>query len=223
MNKKRSFRLWTVAIAVVAVAALAAARQESVAISQKMPTPEKVCPITFHLDPVTSLQARFAADTEKTNAMLAQDLADWRNAKALMPGYEADRKSLAEKLEGVYAGTYLHHPALWDESGVRHSGWYEILTHLVTVFPKATFIQPQGVHVYLKYVALKSEDFKRYNSGLLSASGIRTGEELAKLLENEIDFLANIKTVLAYAPYDDPMIIGNDSPIPHRKVCDPIY
>ncbi len=32
-----------------------------------------------------------------------------------------------------------------------------------------------------------------------------------------------IRTVVAYAPYDDPMEFGNETAIPHRKVCDPIY
>jgi hypothetical protein len=39
----------------------------------------------------------------------------------------------------------------------------------------------------------------------------------------EIDFLASIRTVIAFAPYDDPMEIGNLVAIPHRKTCDPIY
>ena len=58
MNERRSSKLWAIAILVITGSVLAAAaRQEGTVFAQVKPKPEKLCPITFHLDPPTSLQA----------------------------------------------------------------------------------------------------------------------------------------------------------------------
>ncbi len=213
MNMRRSSFLRGIAVISAGVLMAAAAGDPS-AMAQTAPKPEKLCPISFHLFPSTSLQNRFARDTEKTNARLAQDLVDWRTAKALLPGYEEDRKKLAGSLADAYAGTYLERPVLWDENGAPHAGWIEILTYLGTVFAKAHYIHPQSVNVYLEYVPLENQTVDYMKAKLVNLKGALPGD---------VDFLANIRTVLAYAPYDDPLLLGNESPIPHRKVCDPIY
>jgi len=215
MNERKSTKLWMVAIAVIAGAVLVgAALQESTVVTPVRPKPEKLSPITFHLFPSTPLQDRFAKDIERTNARLAQDLVDWRTAKALMTGYEADRKKLAAGLYDTYAGTYLAHPVLWDENGTAHTGWFEILTYLGTILPKAHFIHPQSVNVYLEYLPLSHQT----DAYLAGKPVILKG-----FTASDIDFLAMIKTVIAYSPYDAPLEMGNESPIPHRKICDPVY
>lgn len=210
-----------IAVAVVAASVLAAAGPQI--ITPQRPKPEKLCPITFHLDPTTSLQRRFARDVEETNAKLAQTLVDLRNN--LMPTKDSVRVDLRAACGERFTGTYLANPVLWDESGKEHHGWDGpdgILAYLEPIVRTATYIHPQNVSVYMEYVPLTE----------------RTHENLAKKLEAEmkrrqvtklwfdpgtIDFLATIRTVLAYAPYDDPMEIGNESPTPHQNLCDPIY
>jgi hypothetical protein len=205
-----------VAIAVIAGTVLAgAALQDRAVVTPVKPKPEKLCPITFHLFPSTSLQDRFARDIESANAQLAKDLVEWRTAKALLPGYEADRKTLIGRLQDTYAKTYLAHPVLWDEGGIPHVGWEPILEYLGTVLRKAAYIQPQSVNVYLEYLPPDLQT-GAYLVGKRSLN-------LGAYQPGDVDFLAMIRTVIAYAPDDDPMEIGNESAIPHRKVCEPIY
>ena len=176
------------------------------------PKPEKVCPITFHLDPVTTLQRNFAAAIEKTNAVLAQKLAGLRTSilgnRRVAPNY--NEKTWVENFQHVFNSTYLKDPLLWGDDGKLYKGWTEIVPYLAKIIPGTTFLAPQGVNVYLEYLPIKSEKYEALNRGI-------------KDVGNEIDFLASIRTVIAYAPYDDPMEIGNGAPIPHRKVCDPIF
>lgn len=182
------------------------------------PQPAKLCPITFHLDPTTSLQARLAADTEKANGDLATKLSGFREALPAHPPGTLDRKSwlahLAAEYGVFFAGTYLAHPILMGEDGLVHRGWRSILYYLSTVVPGTTYIVPQCVNVYLEYLPLKNQ-----NDAYLASRGVR----ISGFKASDIDFLASIRTVIAYAPYDPPMEIGNESLIPHRKVCEPIY
>ena len=216
MNERRSSKLWTIAILVITGSVLAAAaRQEGTVNAQVKPKPEKLCPITFHLDPVTSLQTRFARDVEETNAKLAQTLADLRNN--LMPAKDSVHVDLRAACEKRFAGTYLANPVLWDEKGDPHTGWFEpdgILAYLTTIMRETTYIHPQTVNVRLEYLPVANQTAKYLDEKRVDLKGFKP---------EEIDFLVNIRTVIAYAPYDAPMEIGNGSPIPHRKICDPIY
>jgi hypothetical protein len=216
MNEKMARNSWIVAIAAVALSVLAlSALPGPRTMTPDKPQPQKICPITFHLDPVTTLQNRIARDTERTNAKLAQDLVEWRTAKALLPDYAREKAALVASLEDAYANTYLAHPVLWDETGTAHAGWGEILAYMATVYPKANYIHPQSVNAYLEYLPLANQ----------TAEYLKTKLKVASLSfePGEVDFLINIRTVIAYSPYDAPMEIGNESLIPHRKVCDPIY
>lgn len=212
MSEKRSGKLWVIAIAAVALGALAAAALEGQMAVEKA-KPEKLCPITFHLNPVTTLQTRFSADIEKTNAKLAQTLVDMR--KCLATADTKDDEELLAECKIGYAGTYLANPVLWDESGKPHQGWPEILKHFATIMPRATFIHPQAVNVYLEYLPLANQTPEYLMK--------RLGTSRLWFEPQEVDFLADIRTVVAYAPFDDPLAMGNAVPIPHKKICDPIY
>ena len=220
MKNGRSFKIWSVGAAVVALSLLAAAASwgQTAFVSQG-PKPEKICPITFVLDPVTSLQQRFATDTEKANADLAGILVELRGDVSI--------PVLAQKCATLFTGTYLARPVLWTESGTRvppqgfpgkeYQFWEEVLGYLkskVIETDKAIYLHPQSVRVYLEYLPLEHQTDAYMHEKFVELKGCPS---------NEIDFLANIRTVLAYAPYDDPLIIGNAAPVPHRKICEPIY
>ncbi len=219
MKGRRLFKFGAVALAVVAASVLAAAAlQDPAVFVPQRPKPEKVCPITFHLDPVTTLQARFAADTERTNGKLATKLSEFRASLPAHPPRTAETKiwlaDLAHSYDDAFAGTYLKAPVLWGEDGLEYKGWHNILVYLSLIIPETTYIVPQSVNVYLEYLPLGNQ-----TTEYLLKRGVRISDFKAE----EIDFLAKIRTVLAYAPYDPPMEIGNEGPIPHRKICDPIY
>lgn len=210
MKNERSLKFWAFAAMIVAIAVfMVSAAEEQKPFAPMKPKPEKICPITFHLDPVTSLQRNFAADIEKTNAILAQSLARLRFAilgdATKPPNY--NEKNTVLSFGDTFDNTYLKNPILWGDDGKLYKGWIEIIPYLAWIIPGTTYLTPQSVNVYLEYLPIKDKKF---------------GEMKAKYGE-EIDFLASIRTVIAYAPYDDPMEIGNSTPIPHRKICDPIY
>lgn len=215
MNKKRSLRLWVAAAITVGALAVVVAAQ----VTGMMPKPDKICPITFVLEPMTSLQQKFARDTEKANADLAVILVELRNGVPI--------PELAQRCAAEFALTYLAMPVLWTESGTSvppekypgkaYQRWEEILKYLKTMVlekAQATYVNPQSVRVYLEYLPLEHQTADYLAKKFVDLKGTPPGD---------VDFLANIRTVLAYAPYDDPLIIGNGAPIPHRKVCDPIY
>jgi len=215
MNVKRASLGGAVFVLAVSACVLA------VATAQVRPKPAKLCPITFHLDPST-LQAGYARQIEMTNARLAQDLVTLRSNLAFMSGKVS--AELVSGFEHDYRGTYLAFPVLWDEKGVAHTGWGEVLTYLATILPKATFIQPQAVNVYMEYIPLRDRTEAKFRERLAStlAKRIKSSDPLW-FRPGDIDFLASIRTVLAYAPYDDPIELGNEDPSPHQNLCDPIF
>ncbi|HSA96837.1 MAG TPA: hypothetical protein VLJ16_12360 [Acidobacteriota bacterium] len=207
----------TTLVAVVLVLA-ASAGLLMVAAAQVRPKPEKLCPITFHLEP-TTLQAGYSRQIERTNAMLAQDLVGLRSDRAFMSGKVS--RELVLRYENDYQKTYLAFPVLWDEQGVAHTGWAQVLACLATILPKATFIQPQAVNVFMEYIPLNERTQAFFESKLTATVAKRGGSLWFKA--GDVDFLASIRTVLAYAPFDDPVVIGNEDPTPHQNVCDPIF
>lgn len=214
MNTTKSTKLWMTAVAVVASVVMAgAALQDAPDLQLISPKPEKLCPITFHLDPVTTLQARFARDIEHTNADFSVLLASFRTAIA---DKTLNLENMVSQCQARFGKTYLENPVLWEGGKIRSTGWSEIILYLAeSVIPHTTYIHPQTVNVYLEYLPL-SMRIEGYLVGKRSVN-------LRGFKAEDIDFLAMIKTVIAYAPYDDPMEIGNERPIPHRTVCDPIY
>jgi len=222
MNIRRSSYLWAFAIVAAVVSAgvlMAAAPSGPSAAAQTAPKPEKLCPITFHLDP-TTLQAGYSRHVEKVNARLAQDLVDLRNRAAL---YDPKlREGLAEEYAKLYSGTYLAFPVLWDEHGEAHTGWFQVLSWLATALPVATFIHPQAVNVFMEYLPLANRT-EAYLKTKLAATMKQRGRTELWFDYRNVDFLASIRTVLAFAPYDDPVQIGNEDPSPHQNICDPIF
>ena len=222
MNIRRSSYLWAFAIVAAVVSAgvlMAAARQDPSVIPQARPKPEKLCPITFHLDP-TTLQSGYSRHVERVNARLAQDLVDLRNRAAL---YDPKlREGLAEEYAKLYSGTYLAFPVLWDEHGEAHTGWFQVLSWLATALPVATFIHPQAVNVFMEYLPLANRT-EAYLKTKLAATMKQRGRTELWFDYRNVDFLASIRTVLAFAPYDDPVQIGNEDPSPHQNICDPIF
>lgn len=212
MNVRRSSLLSAALVLAVAAGLLMAAA------AQVRPKPEKLCPITFHLEP-TTLQAGYSAEIERTNAMLAQDLVGLRSDRAFMSGKISP--VLVSEFERKYRPTYLAYPVLWDEGGKAHTGWFQVLTVLATILPRATFIQPQAVNVYMEYVRLSD----RTDAFFMKKLGVTLAKRGGTLwfTSSDADFLASIRTVLAYAPYDDPVVIGNEDPSPHQNICDPIF
>ncbi len=216
MKNGKSIKFLAGAVAIVAAFVfVAAALQDPMPLSPSRPKPEKLCPITFHLDPETSLQKNFATHIEKTNTDLAKKLVEFR--ALLSHANKENLKSTLMDFAGAcrkdFEGTYLKNPVLWGDDGKTYTGWGAIASYLGAIMPSTTYLAVQGVHVYLEYLPIKSEKYMTFNRGMRDLGD----------LPNEIDFLASIRTVLAYAPNDDPMEIGNGAPIPHRKICDPIY
>jgi hypothetical protein len=64
------------------------------------------------------------------------------------------------------------------------------------------------------YLPLENQNDAYLTSRAVKISGFKA---------SDIDFLASIRTVIAYAPFDPPMEVRNESLIPHRKICEPIY
>lgn len=222
MNIRRSSYLWVFVIVAAVVSAgvlAAAARLGPSAGPQTWPKPEKLCPITFHLDP-TTLQSGFSKSVEKTNARLAQDLVSLRSQVPFKD--ESDLQELAKKYEGAYQGTYLAFPVLWDEKGMAHTGWTQALSYLATVLPTATFVHPQAVNVYMEYLPLENRT-ESYLEEKLAVTMKKRGMTKLWFDYRAVDFLARIRTVIAYAPYDDPIQIGNEDPSPHQNNCVPIF
>ncbi len=227
MKNEKSLKFWAIAAAIVAVFVLTAT---TLHISQGY---EKICPITFRLYPNTLLEKNYAARIEKHNAILSEFLSglrsdsnlrkwmeEWRvRTTNLKTGDDQGMKIKINELHGFlkdkgyadpFTGTYLAEPKLTTEQGVTVIGLPAVLAELVRIISNSTYVDAQSVHVYLEYLPFKSTAYNEANA-----------KYPPKTPEDEIDIIAHIKTVLAYAPYDAPVTI--EGLLPHRKVCDPIY
>lgn len=208
MKVRMSVKLWLAGGAIVALAVLMAAQ---VAFPPGAPKPEKISPITFHLDPRSPLETGLAPKIEAANAKLAMLLAELRSG----------RRPSDEEITSRFGSTYLANPILWDEGGKVHTGWFGregVLDCLARLARDSSFIQPQSVQVYLEYLPFKSDAFKKANPRL-ELDKIKTIADAVEAWSGAIDFLVNIRTVLAYAPYDDAPIIGNAEALGHRTIC----
>ncbi len=203
MKKGRPVK-WAVA-AFLAVALFAASAPQERAKSETITAaPEKICPLTYSLAPGSLMSKKYAAKIEKDNVRLSQLLADYR-ASVLGAG---DKKFDPGNWVNQMADTYLKNPTLTTETGDKFTGWKEVLPQLERIINASTYLDVQGVHVTFEYLPYGSEDFIRFNRSIREP-----GEQ--------IDFIGHIKTVLAYAPHDDPVTMEGE--LPHRRTCDPIY
>lgn len=225
MKNKRSIKLW----AVVAIVAAFVFVASTLLISQSY---EKICPITFHLYPDTLLEKNYAASIEKHNAILSEFLSELRSDSKLnssikewLGGFsrldKSDDPGLKKRINDLhvnlrrdgfadpFVGTYLEEPKLTTERGVTVIGIPAVIKELVRIISDSTYVAAQSVHVYLQYLPVDSAEFSSINAKYPQKPG------------EELDIVAHIKTVLAYAPKDAPVTI--EGTLPHRKVCDPIY
>jgi hypothetical protein len=218
MRKNKAVRLAGLCAAFAAVFVPAASARLT---GQKY---EKVCPITFRLYPGTHFEASCAAKIEKDNAKLATFLSDLRSNKKLRAWIESwikgSERTGADALtratsafhadlekEGYpdpFVGTYLADPKLTTEKGVIVEGLRPVIAELIRIVSGSTYLDVQSVHVGLEYLPYGSAAYAAKNEGIADPG-------------QQIDIIAHIKTVLAYAPYDDPVTI--EGTLPHRKVC----
>lgn len=193
-------------------------------------TIEKICPITFRLYPGTHLETSCAARVEKDNVVLSGVLSTLRREKALKSYREEVRAILANSrlsTEGKqtalktssaevaawsktrpnpFLGTYLENPTLITEAGTRVGGIEAVLAELARIVASSTYIDAQSVCVELEYLTYGSPEFLNAQKKYPPREG-----------EKPVDIIAHITTVLAYAPYDDPVRI--EGALPHRYVC----
>lgn len=209
MKKERSIG-WAVAAFLTVALFAASAPQEMTGVAPVTGTPvtvvpEKICPLTYSLSPGSLMSKRYAAKIERDNSKLSQLLAAYRGSVL------EDKKF--EKFDPTYwikqmDDTYLKNPTLTTETGSKLTGWREILPELLRIINASTYIDVQSVHVQFEYLPYGSEEYLRYN---------RT----ATNPEDQIDFIGHVKTVLAYAPHDDPVTMEGN--LPHRRTCDPLW
>ncbi|NTV79946.1 MAG: hypothetical protein HGA24_00775 [Candidatus Aminicenantes bacterium] len=195
-------------------------------------TNEKICPITFRLYPGTKLESGCAARIEKDNVTLSGFLSELRMTEGLMK-YRATvgtiladaRLSPAQREQALqsvapmvaswlkhrpggnpFLGTYLEVPRLTTETGVIVEGLDAVIVELARIVASSTYVDAQSVHVGLEYLPFGSP-------GYVDAQV----KYPAKPGEEPVDIIAHVSTILAYAPYDDPVRIAGA--LPHRRVC----
>lgn len=228
--KQNLFKMTGAAAVLVSLGVLGAIALQSPMAPR--PVPEKICPITFQLYPGTLLEKNYAARIEHDNAVLSTFLGEMRSTAGLIGGIKTwaqaaihiDKSnpvamsSAVNDLYGIlkakgaanpFVGTYLADPSLTKESGETVTGLPAVLLELARLVEGSTYVDAQSVCVALEYLPFGSPQFKEINAKYPPKPG-----------ETEIDIVAHIKTVLAYAPKDDPVTI--EGPLPHRKICDPI-
>jgi len=224
MKNGKPIKLWTVALLASASAILLAS---SLLVSQDY---EKICPITFRLYPGTKLEISCAARIEQDNVKLSEflsvlrmnpDVGSYREAVRKISSTEMlpeqrtralgeQRSLLISRLQKNYPinpflGTYLEFPKLTTEEGVTISGLEDVIAELARIVSASTYVDAQSVHVELEYLPIKTAAY--------DAAQVKYG----MIPGNEVDMIAHIKTVLAYAPKDAPVTI--EGLLPHRKVC----
>jgi hypothetical protein len=193
-------------------------------------TIEKICPITFRLYPGTKLESSCAARVERDNVVLSGFLSAMRTdeglqaymgeARAILANIrlsdEGKQKALQASGAKVAAwlktkanpfqGTYLEDPALTTETGTRVVGLEAVVIELARIVASSTYVDAQSVRVELEYLPYGSPEY-------LSAQTKYPDTQK----RGPVDIIAHIKTILAYAPHDEPVRI--EGLLPHRFVC----
>ncbi len=188
MSLRRPSVVW-LAVVVIVVSAVALA---PVLRGQKA-VYAKICPITIEVDPESVLAKHCAAKIESDNALLAAYFVQLREKKTTekMPQpVTRFPKSLGPE---DFAGTYLKDPVLTKPDGTMIEHWGPIVSFLLGtggMIDDSTYIDVQSVHVTVTPI---------------------TGHA-------DIDFSAQISTVIAYAPYDAPYVLSGG--LCHRNLCE---
>jgi hypothetical protein len=105
------------------------------------------------------------------------------------PNFMDGKTTLPQIGPGNFGDTYLSNPTLRLADGKKFVGWDKVLPELKGLIRNGTYIDVQSVRVCLGYA---------------------TGHE-------DIDLVARVITVLAYATIDDPVTI--EGALCHRKFC----
>jgi len=202
VKSERSIKFWGVAVAIVAIAVFAASGFQGRRFRF-----EKVSPISFVFSQDSDLVKNCAAKIEKDNVKLSKFLSDLREViqTATKERKSFDPAAWAKSHPNPFAGTYLDKMKLTTEDGTTLTVWEDIVAALTAVINKSTYIDAQSVHVKLEYLVYKSPRYLKENGNTAPA------------LTDEFDFIAHIKTVLAYAPQDDPLTAEGE--LRHRKTC----
>ncbi len=202
VKSERSIKFWGVAVAIVAIAVFAASGFQGRRFRF-----EKVSPISFVFSQDSDLVKNCAAKVEQDNSKLSKFLSDLRGAvqTATKERKSFDPAAWAKAHPNPFAGTYLDKMTLTTEDGTTLTLWEDIVAALTVVINKSTYIDAQSVHVKLEYLVYKSPRYIKENGNTAPA------------LLDEFDFIAHIKTVLAYAPQDDPLTAEGE--LRHRKTC----
>jgi hypothetical protein len=188
MPNPRTTRLWR-AIGSLVIAAMIVA---PVLLAQKAQL-AKICPLTIGIDPNSVLVKHLATKLEADNALLAAFLIQVRQRVS------ADKSPQPVKIlgpaltPGSFAGTYLADPTLTKPDGSTINHWDQIVSYLTGpggAIVESTYLDVQSVSVTLEYIPGDAGN----------------------------DFQAHIRTVLAYAPYDDPVTLNGG--LIHCKICE---
>jgi len=192
MSIRRSPKAWAAVMAVIATAIFMAP-----GIWAQKPGPAKICPIRIEIAQDSVLASKFAAKIESDNALLATLLSQLRQRIA-------GEKTANPLTPEDFSQTYLRDPILTKADGTTIPHWAPIIESLTGqdgIIRGSTYIDVQSVHVTLEYLPFGGGKYVKVNG--------TTGD---------VDFIARIETLLAYAPTDDPVKI--EGTLCHRKVCE---
>lgn len=153
----------------------------------------KICPITIEVDPASVLAKHCAAKIESDNALLSAFLVQLREKKAIEKTPQPVTRF--PKLLGPddFAATYLRDPVLTKPDGTTIEHWNPIISFLMGaggMIDDSTYIDVQSVHVTVTPI---------------NGPG-------------DLDFSAEVSTVIAYAPYDAPYVLSGS--LCHRNLCE---
>ena len=153
----------------------------------------KICPFTMEIDPNCVLAKHLATKIEADNALLSAFLIQVRQKTTDEKNPQPVTPVPGDLTPASFAGTYLKDPVLIKPDGTTIEHWGPILNFLTNaggMIKESTYIDVQSVHATLEYI----------NNSV------------------DVDFVAHVETVIAYAPYDAPYILAGETC--HRKVCE---
>jgi hypothetical protein len=188
MSLRRPAMVWP-AVVVIVVSAVALA---PVLRAQKTGY-AKLCPITIEVDPASILAKHCAAKIESDNALLSAFLVQLRERKVTEKTPQPVTRFPKSLGPEDFAGTYLRDPVLTKPDGTTIEHWRPIIDFLMGtggMIDESTYIDVQSVHVTVTPI---------------NGPG-------------DLDFAAQISTVIAYAPYDAPYVLSGG--LCHRNLCE---
>jgi hypothetical protein len=153
----------------------------------------KICPITIEVDPESVLAKHCAAKVESDNALLSAFFVQLREKKVTEKMPQPVTLYPKPLTPEDFAGTYLRDPVLTKPDGTTIEHWGPIVSFFLGaggMIDDSTYIDVQSVHVTVTPIKGNAD----------------------------IDFSAQISTVIAYAPYDAPYVLSGG--LCHRNLCE---